>query len=77
VLSADDASLKGIMQAKKKPLDQKSLADLGLDAGAVAPKVTIEKIYTPPKGDTAELLEGSPGEIAQQLVGKIKELGLL
>jgi electron transfer flavoprotein beta subunit len=71
------ASLKGIMQAKKKPLDQKSLADLGLDAGAVAPKVTIEKIYTPPKGDSAELLEGSPAEVAQQLVGKIKELGLL
>ena len=71
------ASLKGIMQAKKKPLDQKSLSDLGLDAGAVAPKVTIEKIYHPPKGDTAEILSGSPAEVAQQFVGKIKELGLL
>jgi electron transfer flavoprotein beta subunit len=71
------ASLKGIMQAKKKPLDAKSLADLGLDAAAVAPKVTIEKLYTPPKGDTAELIEGSASEVATKLVGKIKELGLL
>jgi len=71
------ASLKGIMQAKKKPFDKKSLGDLGLDAGAVAPKVSIEKIYTPPKGDTAEILQGSPGEIAAQLVTKIKEQGVL
>jgi len=31
----------------------------------------------PPKGDGAELLKGSPAEIAGKLVGKIKELGLL
>jgi electron transfer flavoprotein beta subunit len=71
------ASLKGIMQAKKKPLDKKSLGDIGLSAGDVAPKVTIEKIYPPPKGESAELLDGSPDEISQKLVTKIKELGLL
>ncbi len=71
------ASLKGIMQAKKKPFDKKSLADLGLDAEAFAPKFTLEKIYSPAKGEGAELLEGSTDEIAQKLVGKIKELGLL
>ncbi len=71
------ASLKGIMQAKKKPLDKKSLADLGLDADAVAPKVRIEKIYPPQKGEGAEILEGSATEVAEKLVGKIKELGLL
>ncbi len=71
------ASLKGIMQAKKKPLDQKSLGDLGLDANAIAPKVTVAKIYPPPKGEGAELLEGSADEIASKFVGKVKELGLL
>ena len=71
------ASLKGIMQAKKKPLDKKALSDLGLDASAVAPRVTVEKIYAPPKGEGAELLEGSSDEIAKKFVGKIKELGLL
>ena len=71
------ASLKGIMQAKKKPLDKKTLGDLGLSAGAVAAKVKIEKIYTPPKGQGAEILSGSKDEVAQKFVGKIKELGLL
>ena len=73
------ASLKGIMAAKKKPLDVKSVADLGLSGqvGADAAKVKIEKIAPPPKGDRAEILEGSPAEVAASLVGKIKELGLL
>ncbi len=71
------ASLKGIMQAKKKPLEKKSLADLGLSPDDVAPKVTIEKIYTPQRGEGAEILEGSADEVAQKLIGKIKELGLL
>jgi electron transfer flavoprotein beta subunit len=71
------ASLKGIMQAKKKPLDKKTLGDLGLDAGSVAPKAQIEKVYTPPKGETAELVQGTPDEAARLIVTKIKELGLL
>jgi electron transfer flavoprotein beta subunit len=71
------ASLKGIMQAKKKPLDKKTLADLGLSADDVAPRVQIDKIYTPPKGEGAEILEGSSEEVSQQIVAKIKELGLL
>jgi electron transfer flavoprotein beta subunit len=71
------ASLKGIMQAKKKPLDKKGLSDLGLDASAIAPKAKVEKIYTPPKGDGAEMLTGSADEVAGQVVTRIKELGLL
>lgn len=73
------ASLKGIMQAKKKPVDVKSLADLGL-AGSVGGdnnKTAIKKIYVPKKGDSAEILKGSPDEVVAQLVTKIKELGLL
>lgn len=73
------ASLKGIMQAKKKPVDVKTLADLGLadSAGAAHNKTTINKIYFPAKGDTAEILEGSTDEVVAKLVGKIRELGLL
>jgi len=73
------ASLKGIMQAKKKPVDVKTLADLGVDdvAGAAHNKTTINKIYVPPKGDSAQILTGSTDEIVAQLVSKIKELGLL
>jgi len=73
------ASLKGIMQAKKKPVDVKTLADLGLadSVGGDHNKTTVNKIYVPAKGDTAEILAGSTDEIVTQLVTKIKELGLL
>ena len=73
------ASLKGIMQAKKKPVDTKTASDLGVgdQVGAAAAKVKVEKIYLPPKSDTAEIYEGSTDEIAGRLVTKIKELGLL
>ena len=70
------ASLKGIMQAKKKPVDVKSASDLGV-ADQLAVKASIEKIALPIKSATAELLEGSADEVAGQLLGKIKELGLL
>lgn len=73
------ASLKGIMQAKKKPVDVKTLEDLQLagQAGGDARKVTISKMAPPSKGDVAEILDGSAEEIAAKLVVKIKELGLL
>jgi len=73
------ASLKGIMAAKKKPLDAKTAGDLGLtgQVGSAAAKVTIEEVSPPPKGAIAEILQGSNEEIATGLVNKIKELGLL
>jgi electron transfer flavoprotein beta subunit len=73
------ASLKGIMAAKKKPIDVKSVADLGIagQVGAAAAKIKIEKLYTPPKGQGAEILSGSVDDVVGKLVGKIKELGLL
>ncbi len=73
------ASLKGIMAAKKKPIDTKTVADLGLagEVGAGGAKVKIEKIYSPPKGEGAEMLEGSTDEVVRKVVSKIKELGLL
>ncbi len=73
------ASLKGIMAAKKKPLDVKTIADLGLSGqvGAENAKVSIEKVSMPQKGSVAELVTGSADEMAAGLLSKIKELGLL
>ena len=73
------ASLKGIMAAKKKPLDVKTVADLGLagQVGAGAAKIKVEKIAPPPKGTGAEMLTGSTDQIVSGIVSKIKELGLL
>ena len=73
------ASLKGIMAAKKKPIDSKTAADLGLagQVGSGAAKVSVEKVYVPPKGQGAQMIEGSTDEVVSQLVAKVKELGLL
>ncbi len=73
------ASLKGIMAAKKKPIDNKTAADLGIaeQVGSGASKIKIDKIYVPPKGEGAEMIEGSTDEVVAKLMGKIKELGLL
>ena len=73
------ASLKGIMAAKKKPLDVKTAADLGVagQVGASAAKIKIHKVAPPPKGDRAEILSGSTEQVVAGLVNKIKELGLL
>jgi electron transfer flavoprotein beta subunit len=73
------ASLKGIMAAKKKPIDAKTAADLGAggEVGAGAARIRIEKVSHPAKGKGAEILQGSADEIVGKLVTKIKELGLL
>jgi electron transfer flavoprotein beta subunit len=73
------ASLKGIMQAKKKPVAVKTAADLGLadQVGESNAKVKVNKIYVPAKADSAEILEGGTDEVVGQLVAKIRELGLL
>jgi electron transfer flavoprotein beta subunit len=73
------ASLKGIMAAKKKPIDVKTAEALGLagKVGGGAAKAKIRKVYHPPKGEGAEILSGSADEVVAKLVGKIKELGLL
>jgi electron transfer flavoprotein beta subunit len=65
------ASLKGIMQAGSKPQQKLGLADLGLSADDVAPKVRIEKVGFPVRTSQAEILEGDAKDVANQLVHKL------
>jgi electron transfer flavoprotein beta subunit len=53
------ASLPGIMKAKKKPLDTKTLADIGLDLGKVGESVTVIKaMQFPPVREGGRIIEG-------------------
>lgn len=65
------ASLPGIMKAKKKPFDEKTLSDLGLDAaefGESARKVKILEITPPPAREAGKIVEGeTPQEKAAGL----------
>ena len=55
------ASLPGIMKAKKKPLEVRTLADLGIDPATVgngARKVTIKSLKFPPKRKPVRMVQG-------------------
>ena len=65
------ASLKGIMQAKKKPMDTWGLSDLGnVD---VAPKVEIVEMRSPPERPAGRKIEGEPEEQVKELVRLLRE----
>lgn len=65
-------SLKGIMAAKKKPLDVKTPADLGL-AGAPESHVAWESMELPPSRKAANILKGDPAETARELVRLLRD----
>jgi electron transfer flavoprotein beta subunit len=51
------ASLPGIMKAKKKPLETKTVADLGLDAAALSAKVVVKALKKPPERQAGKIIE--------------------
>jgi electron transfer flavoprotein beta subunit len=63
------ATLKGIMDAKKKEIKTITRESLGL---AIEPTQKIEKIYVPVKTKKTEFLTGTPKEVATRLVEKLK-----
>ncbi len=71
------ASLPGIMKAKKKPLEEKTLADLGLDAaefGQGARKVKILELTPPPEREAGKIIDGeTPQEKAVELAKLLHE----
>ena len=71
------ASLPGIMKAKKKPLAEKTLADLGLDASEFSEagrKVKIIAMTPPPKREAGKIIEGeTPEEKAAELARMLRE----
>ncbi|KRW90829.1 electron transfer flavoprotein subunit beta [Alicyclobacillus tengchongensis] len=60
-------SLPGIMKAKKKPLTNVTLGDLGLSADDVAPRVARIDLSLPPKRQAGQRLSGDVEAQAEQL----------
>jgi electron transfer flavoprotein beta subunit len=69
------ATLRAIKQAREKPLEVRSLADLGLDAEAVAAASGSHRrrLAHPEKGEGAQMLGGSTAEVAAKIVEIVKE----
>jgi electron transfer flavoprotein beta subunit len=67
------ASLPGIMKAKKKPIDKKSLSEIGLDSvDTIKPMATIVKMVPPPQRKGGRMIEGE--DTKAKVVALIKAL---
>jgi electron transfer flavoprotein beta subunit len=70
-------SLKGIMKAKKKPIEARTLADLGLDpseVGGAAAAVSLLSASYPPRKEPGRIIEGeSVEEKVAALVTALRE----
>lgn len=69
------ASLKGIMKAKRKPIDTPSPADLGLDAAAIGSagsRIEIVDVEFPDSGEGAEMIDGDAASAVATLVDKLQ-----
>ena len=71
------ASLRGIRQAQSKEIAAKSLADLGLDAEAVASPIERTGMYEPETESDATYFEGDASEQAAQLADMLRERGVV
>lgn len=56
------ASLPGIMKAKKKPLDTKTLADVGLEADNLAAKAIVKALNMPTERQGGKIIEGESAQ---------------
>jgi electron transfer flavoprotein beta subunit len=68
-------SLKGIMAAKSKPIEELGCAALGLDPAQVGiggSRVEVMSVAFPESGTGAEILAGDPATAARGLVEKLK-----
>jgi len=63
------ATIKGIMEAKKKPLKEMTVADLGVP---LAESVKMHKMYAPVKSKKTQILQGEAKSVAKQLAEKLK-----
>jgi electron transfer flavoprotein beta subunit len=69
------ATLRAIKQAREKPLDVRSLDDIGLDAGATTAAAGSHRrrLAHPDRGEGAEMLGGSTAEVAARIAEIVKE----
>ncbi len=70
--------LRQIMAAGRKQVTNYTLADLGLSAADIAPRLTLEKLYIPVKESQVEVIEGETAqEKAANLAKKLREAKLI
>jgi electron transfer flavoprotein beta subunit len=71
------ASLRGIRQAQRKPLDVKALGDLGLDESALDSSLERTSMYEPESESDAEIWEGDAEDTAGKLADFLRDKGVV
>jgi electron transfer flavoprotein beta subunit len=61
------ATLRAIKQAEEKEIEVRQPGDLG------EPGYRVRKMFVPPKGEGAEMLNGSPADVAQRIKEIVEE----
>jgi len=67
------ASLKGIMAAKKKPVEVRDAASLGLTADDLAPRTRTVALELPPTRAAVKMIEGAPDQQVNELLRLLHE----
>jgi electron transfer flavoprotein beta subunit len=73
-------SIMGIRKVAKKEIGKQDLGAIGLSpdqAGAAGSFITVEKIFTPPVGEGAQMLQGSPDEVATKVTDIFQKGGVI
>ncbi len=71
------ASLRGIRQAQRKPLENSSLEDIGLDESVVDSAIERTSMYEPESESDATVWEGSADETAGELAAFLRDKGVV
>jgi electron transfer flavoprotein beta subunit len=69
------ANLRAIKQAREKPMAVSTPEELGLEAGAMAAAAGSRRrdLRPPERGEGAEMLEGSPDQVAARIVEIVRD----
>ncbi len=71
-------SIMGIRKVAKKEIKALGVSDLNLkpeEVGAAGSDIRLEKVFLPPVGEGAEMLEGKPEEVAAKVFDILKDKG--
>ena len=69
------ANLRAIKQAREKPMEVSTPEQLGLDAGEMAAAAGSRRrdLRPPERGEGAEMLQGSPDQVAARIVEIVRD----
>lgn len=69
-------SIMGIRKAAKKELNVVKVDELGLSEDDLLRQTMIEEVYLPPEAEGAEIIEGDPSTVAEEIIRIMKEKGV-